>query len=169
MAAIYNLKPSALETVVWSDPFPLPALSGPTTPNMRLASTQKVGLGQLTGAESMTIDEDDGTLYASLQDGRVVHLSEKGDFLSTLFFTGGYLSSGDPNSRTNGVDASTAEKMSWCTSKALANHGNGEHSCGRPLGIKSIAARGLRGLHKVLLHWRECVCLSFTVSFLMSQ
>jgi hypothetical protein len=139
MAAMYYFKPSSLETFVWSDPFPLPELSGPTTPNTRLASTQKVGLGQLAGAESMAIDEDDGTLYASLQDGRVVHLSEKGDFLSTLFFAGGYMAS-DPTSRTNGVDASTAKKMAWCTSQALANHGTGERSCGRPLGIRYLPA-----------------------------
>jgi hypothetical protein len=91
----------------------------------------------------MAIDDEDGTVYASLSDGRVVHLSAQGEFLSTLFFSGGYVTS-DVKARKNGVDASTAAKMDWCSAEARAHRlawdRAGERSCGRPLGIRYLPA-----------------------------
>jgi hypothetical protein len=89
----------------------------------------------------MAFDPEDGSAYTGLADGRIVHLSSNGEFLSTVFFSGGFQAS-DLKARTNGVSAETAEKMDWCKKEALEHRlawdKEGEKSCGRPLGMRFL-------------------------------
>jgi hypothetical protein len=79
-------------------------------------------------------------LFPSLNDGTVVSISADGVLLSTVFFTGGYMSS-DATSRTNGISGSES-KIMWCKEesriKRLMWDVEGETLCGRPLGLRLL-------------------------------
>ena len=131
-AFIYYMLPSPLEPTLWQNPFPLPKLIGPLTPNNLLQHAEKAMCnqhGNCIAPESMAI--------ASLADGRIVKLDKTGSFLANVFFSGGFVAN---NKSKNGLTAGTAKLMEWCKNEVLAHrlawNTLGEKKCGRPLGIR---------------------------------
>eukprot|EP00596_Hydrurales_sp_CCMP1899_P007075 CAMPEP_0119039350 /NCGR_PEP_ID=MMETSP1177-20130426/8767_1 /TAXON_ID=2985 /ORGANISM="Ochromonas sp, Strain CCMP1899" /LENGTH=382 /DNA_ID=CAMNT_0007003081 /DNA_START=237 /DNA_END=1382 /DNA_ORIENTATION=+ len=86
----------------------------------------------------MAIDKVSGIVFASLNDGSVVSISQEGMLIGPVFFVGGYIAS---DVKTNGLEGHQ-EKMSWCKGEArahrLAWNPEGEKSCGRPLGMRIL-------------------------------
>lgn len=134
---IYYL-PSSLNPVIWTDPFPLPTLTGTLKSNEILMLSKKRGHNQITAPESMAIDSDTGYVFASLNDGRVVCLNEKGTWEADIFMLGAI----NEQLKSN---TSLVDHMKWCQSKAqdgsLPWNVNWEKSCGRPLGLRLIKVR----------------------------
>ena len=137
---LYYKTPSALEPTLWKNPFPLPKLTGPLTPNTYLQHVEKATCskeGNCISPESLAIDQSTGDMYASLADGRIVKLDKTGSFLANVFFSGGYVADHTTN---NGLSTGTAKLMTWCKNEALAHrlawNTKGEKTCGRPLGIR---------------------------------
>ena len=140
VAFVYYKTPSALEPTLWQNPFPLPKLTGPLTPNTFLQQVEKATCSKhdnCISPESLVIEKSTGDIYASLADGRIVKLDKTGSFLANVFFSGGFFA--DNNSK-NGLNAGNAKLMEWCTQEALAHrlawNTKGEKTCGRPLGIR---------------------------------
>jgi hypothetical protein len=137
VAVVYYFQPSVLDPVLWKNPFKLPSLSGPYLPNDKLIHVDKFCYGKCTAPESMAIDTVTGNIYASLSDGTVVLISQEGEIISTVFFSGGYISS-PIDTRTNGL-ADTQETLTWCKRESTAHRlPADEKKCGRPLGLRLL-------------------------------
>ena len=139
--SIYFSTKSVLEPTLWTEPFALPKLVGPLTPNTILNATEKLYKGICLAPESIAIDIQTGDMYGGLSDGRVVMMSPNGDLVKTVFFTGGYVLR-EQDLKGNGIGSDTSRLMNWCLSEAL-NHElawniEGERSCGRPLGLRLL-------------------------------
>jgi hypothetical protein len=132
---IYRYSSSVLEPTIWTDIFPL--LINYVS-NEKLIHSEKLCDGQCTAPESMAIDKVSGIVFASLNDGSVVSISQEGMLIGPVFFVGGYIAS---DVKTNGLEGHQ-EKMSWCKGEArahrLAWNPEGEKSCGRPLGMRIL-------------------------------
>lgn len=136
LAVLFQLKPSVLNPVLWTEPNPLPTLTGPLTPNTLLTHVRKVG-HDFSGPESIVFDPVTGHGYASVSDGSVIRLSQDGVFEERVFFTGGYLASGKQG---NGVSDATLAFFKHCNTEALTHrlawNTTAERQCGRPLGMR---------------------------------
>jgi hypothetical protein len=132
---IYRYSSSVLEPTIWTDIFPLPINY---VSNEKLTHSEKLCEGHCTAPESMAISKATGIVYASLNDGTVVSISQEGTLIGPIFFVGGYVAS---DVKTNGLEGHQ-EKMTWCTGEArahrLAWNPDGEKGCGRPLGLRIV-------------------------------
>jgi len=80
------LWPSPIDPVAY-DPPPKPEMTGPFTPNDRLASAEILAAGQVDGPEDVDVNEQ-GQIFTGTADGRVVRVDPDGK-LTTLVNTGG--------------------------------------------------------------------------------
>jgi hypothetical protein len=138
LSFVYFRIESVLSPVNWKYPNALPSFEGPTTVNSLLKNAIKITSGNFSGPESLAFDDDSGIVYASFNDGSVGSFSETGDYLSRVFFVGGFLNQLD--SPTNGLVSQTSLLFNWCHDEAgsgrLAWNKDGEFRCGRPLGLR---------------------------------
>lgn len=70
------LAPVPIRPAAWSPPT-APTLTGKYEPNSRLASTQRLSLGDGHGPEDVALDAD-GRIYGGLDDGRIIELEPDG-------------------------------------------------------------------------------------------
>lgn len=133
--ALYQIKESPLDPVIWSEPNELPSFQGSTKVNNILDHAYKISK-DFGGPESTAIDSDTGIVYASFNDGTIGSFNSKGEFLERIFFSGGF----QLKQEGNGINQESEELMNWChiegLSKRLAWNVTGENLCGRPLGIR---------------------------------
>ncbi|MEL7450939.1 MAG: SMP-30/gluconolactonase/LRE family protein [Pseudomonadota bacterium] len=78
--------PGPVDSQAWTPP-PAPALEGVMAPNDELTRADLVVSDEIFGPEDIAID-DAGTMYAGMQDGRIVRLTMGGE-ITTLVDTGG--------------------------------------------------------------------------------
>lgn len=137
--ALYTT-PSVLQPTLWTDPFELPSLTGTLSPNSDLKSFVKHGENDITAPESMAMDSENGNVYCSLNDGRVVVLSSKGDYVQDIYFSGAYFINGDYKLGDSTRLDNSSHKLVYCKGEArshrLAWNVDGEKYCGRPLGLR---------------------------------
>ncbi|XDD49612.1 SMP-30/gluconolactonase/LRE family protein [Leptospira sp. WS92.C1] len=74
---IFILKPSPIDPLAYIPPEP-PPMEGAYAPNDFLLESELIGLGKLQGPEDMEVD-DAGNIYASCQNGKVIHISPDGN------------------------------------------------------------------------------------------
>ncbi|RHX94223.1 gluconolactonase [Leptospira yasudae] len=73
----YILKPSPVDPLAYFPPEP-PPMEGAYAPNQLLSEAELIGLGKLQGPEDMEVD-DHGNIYASCENGKVIHISPEGN------------------------------------------------------------------------------------------
>jgi sugar lactone lactonase YvrE len=77
MVVVYLLvAPVPIDPVAWTPP-PAPALSGPYAQNNRLATVQRLALGDGRNPEDVALDAE-GRIYAGFEDGRIIQLQADG-------------------------------------------------------------------------------------------
>lgn len=81
------LAPVSINPGAWSPPS-APALTGEYAKNERLASTQRLSLGNGHSPEDVALDAD-GHIYAGFEDGRIIQLKPDGTQPHTFADTGG--------------------------------------------------------------------------------
>ena len=134
LAVYLAMSKNPLDPVLWTTPFPLPPLQR----NSLLATAARFGRKVAMAPESFAMDPVTGLVYSSLGDGRVVALTEKGQYASLVFFTGDHAPSDAAKDRD--------EVLAWCMREGragrLAWHPERERACGRPLGLRLRQVRG---------------------------
>ena len=83
---VFVFSPGPVASQAWSPP-PAPPLDGVMALNDRLAQAELVVSNAIFGPEDIAVD-DAGTMYAGMQDGRIVRLTMAGE-VTTLVNTGG--------------------------------------------------------------------------------
>ncbi|MCG6166993.1 SMP-30/gluconolactonase/LRE family protein [Leptospira sanjuanensis] len=73
----FILKPSPVDPLAYFPPEP-PPMEGAYAPNQLLSEAELIGLGKLQGPEDMEVD-DHGNIYASCENGKVIHISPEGN------------------------------------------------------------------------------------------
>jgi hypothetical protein len=128
--------PSELNPVVWDDPSPLLELKDSLSPNNLLTNSEKLGLNEFSGPESIAFDASTGEGFSGLGDGTVVQFSESGRLIKSIFFSGGFLQT----KSENGISEETFKLQTWCKTESLEKRLSwdveGEAKCGRPLGLR---------------------------------
>lgn len=129
------VKPSVLDPVIWTSQNPLPALEV----NHKLRSCHHEMNGIALGPESMAFDSNDGKVYLSLSNGRVISAFQNGTYASDIFFTGDHVQVDNFDYIGLGIN-SKEDLKNWChresLMKRLAWNEAGERACGRPLGLR---------------------------------
>lgn len=129
VASYFYVIPSTLNPTVWTKPSPLPSLDGVLAPNQVLTNAvsfdfKAAGEKALVAPESMAFHPVTGHIYTGLGDGRVVVLSQTGEFLKNLLFVGGIVADekkGKTISTTHSVTfVDNKDKMNYCTSEYFA-------------------------------------------------
>lgn len=82
----YIVKPSPIDPLVYLPPEP-PAMEGVYAPNTFLSEAELIGLGKLQGPEDMEVD-DLGNVFASCENGKVIHISPEGNVKAHAATTG---------------------------------------------------------------------------------
>jgi hypothetical protein len=126
LAAVVYMTPSVLRPTVWMDPPPARSMDGVLTPNSVLERAVAYHEGNVLAPESMAFHPVTGDVYATLGDGRIVVMSETGEFLRNLLFVGGIMAAeravagqASTLSTHNGLDHVT--EINFCTSEYVAN------------------------------------------------
>src|SRR5712671_2030567 len=70
------LSPSPIAPAAWTPPI-APALTGPYQQNSRLATVEKLSLGDGFAPEDVALDSQ-GRIYAGFNDGRIIQLQADG-------------------------------------------------------------------------------------------
>ncbi len=137
VSVFYLQTESVLSPVSWKHPNSLPSFEGPTAVNSLLKNAIKIASGNFSGPESLAFDPESGTVYASFNDGSVGSFSEKGKYLSRVFFVGHFQ---DHNPHFNAIESTQPSLFNLCHEEAesgrLAWDKEGEYKCGRPLGLR---------------------------------
>lgn len=142
LAYLFFRLPSPLEPQLWADPFPLGTLP---TVNRMLTGASKSSLDLLQGPESLASSHS-GAVFASIADGRVVLLDQKGVLVRVVYFNGAISTPGGFLYPDKSVYEGARVKLQWCIDKSrageLAFNVENEKSCGRPLGLRYTHSGG---------------------------
>ncbi|MFR0688478.1 SMP-30/gluconolactonase/LRE family protein [Enterobacterales bacterium AE_CKDN230030158-1A_HGKHYDSX7] len=86
LAVYLALTPSPIDPLAWTPP-KAPAMTGILEPNDTLMKAELLAQGQIVGPEDTAVD-DQGRVFAGLDDGRIVHIGADGK-AETFVETGG--------------------------------------------------------------------------------
>ena len=129
---------SPLEPQLWTDPFPLGNLP---VVNRRLTNATKASLGILQGPESLAASSS-GAVFASLADGRIVLLDQKGMLRHVIYFNGSIHTPSGFIYEDKSVYEGAKLNLQWCIDRSRANElaydVANERACGRPLGLRYL-------------------------------